>query len=192
MVDDRLPPVPVDRMTETQRAAAAAFAALRGSALFGPFVPLLRSPELMMLTAALGEYLRFRSALVPRLRELVILITSREWTQQFEWDVHARAALTAGVSAELISAIARGQRPEGMGDDEAALYDFCLEIHRKKAVSDTVYAVAVEQLGEQAVVDAIGICGYYTLLAMVMNTAQTPLPEGRVPALVPLSSDRAT
>jgi len=166
MADDDLPPLPLDRMTDAQRVAAGSFAELRGTAVFGPFVPLLRSPELMTLTAALGEYLRFRSALGPRLRELAILVTSREWTQQFEWDVHARAALTAGLSTELVGAIASGRRPEGMGEDEASLYDLCLEMHRKKTVTDAVYARAVERLGEQAVVDAVAICGYYALLAI--------------------------
>ena len=187
MADDRLPPLPLDRMTDTQHVAAASFAELRGTAVFGPFVPLLRSPELMTLTATLGEYLQFRSALVPKLRELAILVTSREWAQQF-----ARAALTAGLSADLVGAIARGRRPDGMDEDEAPVYDLCLEIHRVKTVTDAVYARAVERLGEQAVVDAIGICGYYTLLAMVMNMAQTPLPAGRVPALAPLSNSRGT
>lgn len=149
---------------------------------------MLRSPELMTLTAAMGDYLRFRSALVPRLRELAILVTSREWTQQFEWDVHAREARTAGVSLESIDAIAHARRPDAMDEDEAALYDLCLEIQRARTVTDAVYLRAVERLGERAVVDAVGICGYYTMLAMVMNMAQTSLPEGRVPPLAPLPS----
>lgn len=171
---DRLPPLPDAQLTASQREAVAAFTAARGADVSGPFHPLLRSPELMMRTRALGDYLRFRSALPPRLSELVILITAREWTQQFEWNTHYRIAIEAGVAPAIADAIAGGVRPAQMSDEQAILYDFCRELHRNRSVSDATYTKAIAAFGEQGVIDAVGICGYYTLLAMVLNTAQTP------------------
>src|SRR5215467_10056348 len=82
---DRLPPISPERMSDAQKKAAEQFKALRGSDVFGPFVPLLRSPELMLRTAAVGEFVRYHTSLPPRLSELAILIAARYWTQQYEW-----------------------------------------------------------------------------------------------------------
>ena len=182
---DRLPQIPSDRLTPAQREAAAAFEAARMAPVTGPFVPLLRSPELMTRVRAIGDYLRFGGVLDARLREFVILIVARQWTQQYEWSAHHPLALTAGLRPEVAQAIAEGRRPDGMAADEALVYDLCAELHLTRGVSDATYAKAVAALGEQGVVDVLGLNGYYTLLAMVMNTARTPLPAGRTPALAP-------
>jgi 4-carboxymuconolactone decarboxylase len=183
---DRLPPIPQAQMTDAQRKAVDEFKVIRnGANVSGPFVPLLRSPELMVRTSALGEYLRYRSRLEPRLSEFVILMTAREWTQQYEWNAHYPIALKAGVSADTANAIAEGRRPAGMAADHEALYDFCQELFRTKGVSDATYQRLVSMFGEQGVVDAVGIVGYYSMLAMVLNTARTPGGESMAPLLRP-------
>ncbi len=182
---DRMPPLAADKMTGAQRAAVAEFLAARSAEISGPFVPLLRSPEVMTRARAMGDYLRFKSALPPRLSELVILLTARRWTQQYEWNAHRPLALQAGLSTDIVQAIADGRRPERMAEDEDVLYALCDELHRTQSVSDATYGRAVATLGEQGVIDALGITGYYTMLAMVMNTTRTPLPGGATPALAP-------
>ncbi len=125
-----------------------------------------------------GEYLRYRTDLPPRLSELVILLTARRWTQQYEWYVHRPFAIDAGLSPATIGAIAEGRRPPDMADDEAVLYALFTELNETQGVSDATYRGAVQAFGESGVIDAVGIIGYYSLLAMVMNTARTPLPTG--------------
>ncbi len=183
---DRLPPIPADQMTAAQKQAVAEFKATRGTDVSGPFHALLRSPELMTRAQLMGDYLRYRSSLPPRLSEFVILLTAREWTQQYEWNVHYPIAIKAGVTAETALAIAEGRRPAAMTDDEAVLYEFCWELHRDKNVSDATYSRAVAAFGEPAVVDVIGISGYYSMLAMVLNTARTPAGPSSTPVLRPL------
>ena len=180
---DRMPPVAADRFTAAQRDAIEAFKTARGVDVSGPFHPLLRSPELMTRARAMGDYLRYKSALPPRLSEFVILMTAREWTQQYEWNAHYPIALKAGVKAEVATAIAEGRRPDGMSNEETILYDFCRELHHDKSVSDATYAKALQAFGEQGVMDTVGISGYYTLLAMVLNTARTPAGDGAAPVL---------
>ena len=184
---DRLPPIPLSQMTDAQRKAAEEFKVIRkGADVSGPFVPLLRSPELMVRTSALGEYLRYRSALAPRLSEFVILLTAREWTQQYEWNAHYPIAIKAGVGVEIATAIGEGRRPAGMAADHEALYDFCLELLRTKSVGDANYQRVLALLGDQGVVDTVGIVGYYSMLAMVLNTARTPEEPSTSPRLRPL------
>ncbi|MGC4084672.1 MAG: carboxymuconolactone decarboxylase family protein [Vicinamibacterales bacterium] len=182
---DRMPPIPADRLTDAQRAAIAQFEAARKTGLSGPFWPLLRSPEVMSRARAMGDYLRFTSVLPPRLSEFAIIVTARQWTQSYEWDVHAPLAEKGGLKPAIIAAVAEGRRPDAMADDEDVLYTFCDELHRNKSVSDVTYARAVTTFGEQGVIDILGISGYYTMLAMVLNTARTPVPPGHTPALLP-------
>jgi 4-carboxymuconolactone decarboxylase len=130
----------------------------------------------------MGNYLRYNSALPPRLSEFVILLTARHWSQAYEWGVHQPIATTAGVPTETIRAIAEGRRPGGLTEDETILYDFCDELQRNQAVSDVTYARAASKFGERGVIDLVGIVGYYTLQAMVLNTARVP-PDAGVPAL---------
>lgn len=176
LLPERLGPIPHDRLTPQQQAAAQAIIDGPRGALYGPFVPLLRSPELMAHAQRLGEYLRYRSAMGTRLSELAILVVARHWDQQVEWAIHAPIAAQAGIAQDVIEAIAAGRRPDGMADDEAVVLDFCSELQRDKRVRDATYAAALAHFGEQGVVDLLGLCGYYTLLAMVMNGAQTAAP----------------
>jgi 4-carboxymuconolactone decarboxylase len=174
MAQDRMPEIPPAKMTESQKKAVDEFIAGRGSGPVGPFIALLRSPEVMLRAKAMGDYLRFKSVLPPKLSELAILITAREWTQQFEWSVHAQIAIKAGVNPEIVKAISEGRRPVGLSDDESIIYDFCTELHHNKSVSDTIYTKALAKFGEQGIIDLVGINGYYTFLSMVMNVARTP------------------
>ncbi|MFN7985649.1 MAG: hypothetical protein U0Q11_27730 [Vicinamibacterales bacterium] len=180
---DRMPPIPADKLTDAQKAAMREFAAARKAEVSGPFWPLLRSPEVMNRARAMGDYLRFTSVLPPRLSEFAIIITARQWTQNYEWDVHAPLAQQGGLKPSIIAAIADGRRPDGMAADEDTLYTFCDELHRTQSVSDATYARAVSAFGEQGVIDILGISGYYTMLAMVLNTARTPVTAGHTPAL---------
>jgi len=182
---DRLPPIPAEKMTAAQRAAVVEFKAARGVDISGPFIPLLRSPEVMNRARAMGDYLRYKSSLPPRLSEFVILLTARRWTQQYEWNAHQAPALQGGLRADIVAAVAEGRRPERLADDEEAVYALWDELQSHQSVSDATYARAVAKLGEQGVIDALGITGYYTMLAMVLNTARTPLPDGVKPSLQP-------
>ena len=177
LLHDRMPPLGPEQMTEAQRAAATALASGPRGGVRGPFIPLLRSPELMDRLQKVGEYLRYQSALERRLCEFVILITSRQWTQQFEWSVHVPLARAAGLEAGIAEALADGRRPSGMAADEEIAYDFCDELFRTHGVSETTYQRAIAQFSEQGVIDLLGIVGYFTTVSMVMNVAHTPAPE---------------
>jgi 4-carboxymuconolactone decarboxylase len=182
---DRMPPIPKDQWTDAQKKAAAEFAAARKQEVFGPFAVMLRSPEVMLRASAMGDYMRYRTVLPPRLNELVILITARHWTQQFEWHVHQPAALKAGLPADLVNAVAEGRRPDGMAEEEAIVHDFAIELLRSQNVSDAVYARAVTRFGEQGVIDMVGVAGYYSFLSMMMNTARTAVPPNSSVAPLP-------
>ena len=122
--------------------------------------------------------LRFDGTLPDNLREIAILATGRFWTAQYEWYAHAKIALEVGVDEKIVNAMAQRRRPSFTKSDEAAVYEFCTELHEKQNVSDENYAWVVEQLGEAGAVELIALCGYYTIISMTLNVAQTQLPDG--------------
>jgi 4-carboxymuconolactone decarboxylase len=186
-------------MTPAQRELAAAIrsgprAAVAGSAansadttLGSPFNVFLRSPELGDHLQKMGSHIRFKSTLGPKLTELAILVTARQWTAQYEWHAHHRLALQAGLDPAIAAAIALGQRPATMSAEEAAIYDFCHELHSTTRVSDAAYQGVFSRFGEQGVMDLIATNGYYVLVAMVLNVDRTPIPGGAPLPLAPLA-----
>jgi len=186
LAQDRLPEIPDDNLTYAQREAARTFQEDRGVPVFGPFVPLLRSPQLMLQAMSMGDYLRYRNSLPPKINEFVILITAREWTQQLEWQIHQPIAIKAGLSPAIADSVARGERPKGMDEAEEIAWDFSTQLHHDKKVDDKTWARAVAKFGEQGVMDMAGTNGYYDFLAMSMNAAQTA-PDPTKPLLPVLS-----
>lgn len=175
---ERMPALPMEAMDEAQKAAAQELINGPRGAVFGPFIPLMRSPELMNRLQKVGEYLRYQSALETRINEFVMLIVSRQWTQQFEWCMHYPLAIKAGMKQEILDALAQGRRPAGMAQDEEIAYDVCDELERMRGVSDATYRRAVEAFGERGLLDMIGLIGYFSTVSMVMNVARTPPMEG--------------
>jgi len=182
---DRMPPIPADKQTAAQKKAIVDYKDLRKTDLTGPpWTVLLRVPDLIVPSLQLRLHNQTaNNPLGARLTEFAILIAAREWTNNFEWNAHSTAAVTAGLSAAIIAAVADGRRPERMAEDEEILWDFCNELLHNKSVSDPTYARALAKFGEAGVVEAASLEGYYTYLSMVMNTARSPLAAGAKPAL---------
>jgi 4-carboxymuconolactone decarboxylase len=174
---DRLPTIPPAQYTAEQKQAATDFEAARKVPVFGPFEPLMYSPQVMSQARAMGDYLRYKSAIGNTLTELTILITAREWAQDYEWSVHYPIALKAGIRQEVADAIGVGRRPATMSADEAIVYDYASELLKDKRISDATFERAKSRFGSRGVVDMTGIVGYYTFLAMQLNAAQYQPPK---------------
>jgi 4-carboxymuconolactone decarboxylase len=185
--EERLPTIPPAQYSPEQKQAAAEFEAARKVPVFGPFEPLMYSPAVMSEARAMGDYLRYKSAIGNPLSELAILLTAREWTQDFEWSVHYPIALKAGIHQDTADAIAEGRRPAALSADEAIVYDYAMELLRNKQVSNLTFERAKTRFGAKGVVDMTGIVGYYTFLAMELNAAQYPPAKDtkRLPRMPP-------
>jgi 4-carboxymuconolactone decarboxylase len=182
----RFRPLAESEMSEEQRKVYGEIAAGPRGGVRGPFNGLLRSPELADRAQKLGEWVRFRSSIPEVLKEFAILVTARHWNAQYEWHAHHAHALKAGLDPRIAAELAQGRRPAGMSAEEAAVHDFCKELHERKQVSDANYARVVERFGERGAVDLIGIIGYYTLVSMILNVDRVPIPGGAPAPLPPL------
>jgi 4-carboxymuconolactone decarboxylase len=184
---DRLPPLTREQMSPAQKAAADELIAGPRKGVKGPFIALLRSPELLARLQKVGEYLRFDNGLPARLSEFATLVVSRVWTQQFEWFVHVPLALKEGTSPDTIAALRAGRRPGAMSAEEALVYDFTIELTNHHGVSDDTYHRCAERFGERGLVDLVGTVGYFAWMSMILNVAHTPATAAEgVEALPPL------
>jgi 4-carboxymuconolactone decarboxylase len=174
---ERYPRLALEDLSEAQRDAASALMATPRGEIRGPFIPLLYSATLLDRVQKLGEFLRYECSLEKRLREVAILVTAVRWQQGYEWQAHAREASGAGVSPDTIDAIAAGASCEVAPEDEREIIVFCRELHTKQRVSDAAHDAVVRRHGRDGAVELTGICGYYTLLAMILNVAEIGDPE---------------
>lgn len=186
MAAPRMADIPQEKMTDAQKVVAAEFNKIRGSearGVFGPYVAILRSPEQLVPVVTLGSYLQFKSPLPEELKQFIIAITARQWSMQYMWNVHCPGAVRAGLNPAIAKQLLNGERPTGMSDNEALVYDFLDQLHRNQSVSDTLYAKALDKFGEQGILDMVGTNAYYTYLAMVGNVARLPVGKGTKPNL---------
>jgi 4-carboxymuconolactone decarboxylase len=185
ILPDRMPPIPADKLSEAQRKAVADISSgLRGE-IRGPYWPILRSPGFLMSVHRVGEYTRYHCPLDHRINEMATLMGARVWTQQYAWNAHYGKAIKAGLKPSTLEALAEGRRPPEMQKDEEVLYDFVTEVLSNKSASDATYEQTVAQFGESGVIDILGIVGYYSLLAMIMNVTRTAFTDGRPLPLMP-------
>ncbi len=183
------PLLPRDLDPEQTRVLEAMLAGPRGTSGFltrerpvaGPFAPWLRSPGFADRAQELGAFVRYRSSLDPRLKELAIIVVGAAWKAGYEFAAHGPMATRAGVSREVVEALARGEAPSFDRDDERLVYEFATELVENRRVGEERYASAIELLGESGTVELVGTLGYYTLVCMTLNAFEVPLGEGMEP-----------
>ena len=187
--DERFSELRLDQLTpEQQKMATMLKTPPRNSGLnTGPFNAYARSPGLGLLLLQVSDYVRFNSSLPPRLSEFAIMIAARQWSQAYEWRAHYPLAIKGGLDRQILVDLGAGVRPQGMKDDETALYEFCTELYRDKNVGDATFKAALEKFGERGIMDVIGIIGYYDLVSMALIVQKATGKPGDEAPLVPLT-----
>jgi 4-carboxymuconolactone decarboxylase len=179
----RFPQLKPEEMSPAQREVAAEIAAGPRGEVRGPFIAWLHHPELARRLQALGEQLRWKAKLPPQLIELAVLVCARRWTCQHEWLMHEKLAREAGLDSAVLVSLSRNERPGKLSADQAAVYDFCRDLHASGRASDAAFAAVKQRFGLEGALELIALSGYYSLMAMVLNTAGLPLPGNAPPPL---------
>ena len=185
-MSDRFPRLSPEQMSPAQREVAAEIAATPRGEVRGPFLALIHHAELARRIQQLGEQLRFKSKLPLPILELAVLITARRWTCQFEWVMHEQFARKAGLAEDIIASIRNAQMPAKMSKEESLVHAFCLQAHTTGHVDDATFAAAKEIFGLDGVLELLALNGYYSMMAMVLNSSGIALPDGAAPPLAPL------
>jgi 4-carboxymuconolactone decarboxylase len=174
----RLPDLDAENLSPEQRRVYDAIKSGPRGVVQGPLRVWINSPELADRAQALGAFCRYGTVLPPRLSELAIITTGAFWKAGFEWAVHAPIALKAGLDPAAVEAIRQGEQPSFSNPDEAAVHAFAHELLHNRRVSAETYKRAEKELGSRALVDLVGILGYYGLICLTINAFEVPVPEG--------------
>jgi 4-carboxymuconolactone decarboxylase len=174
----RIPLLDVEDMNAEQRRLHDSVVSGPRGQMIGPLRAAIHSPELASAWSALGEFLRYRTCLPPRLNELAIIVTGRRWTAQVEWWVHVRAAVAAGVSQEIVDAIAALESPDFDDAAEFEVYEFTRALQQTGRVPAATYDAVLRRWGARGAVELTAVIGYYTMVSQTLNAHQLPLPEG--------------
>jgi 4-carboxymuconolactone decarboxylase len=178
----RFPKLTPEQMTPAQREVAAEISAGPRGEVRGPFIALIHNPELASKVQRLGEQLRWKGKLPPKLKELAVLVTARRWSCQHEWVMHSKLALEGGLKKEIVDAIAANREP-ALSAEERAVYAFCRDLHATGRAGDESFAEIQKRYGLDGALELIALNGYYSMMAMVLNTAGLPLPGNVEPPL---------
>ena len=172
-------------LTAEQVRACETFTRLTGHPLQGPFAVWLDRPHLILPLLDVFDALRTRVDLDVRLQKLMILAVARHWSAQFEWHTHAPLARKAGVTEDVISAIANRQQVTFECEDERVVYAVVQELNETRALTDETFASAERVLGHSVLVELIVAMGYFVMIAITLNAFRVlpangaePLPTG--------------
>ena len=179
----RFPKLTTEQMTPAQREVAAEITAGPRGEVRGPFIAWIHHPELARRLQALGEQLRWKAKLPPQLIELAVLICARRWTCQHEWFMHEKLAREHKLDPGIIDSLSRNEKPKNFSADQAAVYDFCKDLHASGRAGDAAFEEVRSRFGLEGALELIALSGYYSLMAMVLNTAGMPLPGNAQPPL---------
>ena len=185
----RFPQLILEELGPEVRPLAEEIVRISSSGLGGPYNAMLRSPVMADRLKRLVDYLRFGTSLPKRLNEFAILIQGRLWQAQVEWHVHCPLAVKAGLAESVAADLKEGRRPASMQRDEAVVYDFCMELSTRHAVSDATFKRTRELLSDQQIVDLIAVSGTYVTVAMLLNVSEAEIPAGKPLPLAPLPAN---
>jgi 4-carboxymuconolactone decarboxylase len=184
--EPRFRQIQMEELNDQQRPLAEEIMKVSSVGIGGPYNPLLRSPLLADRIFKLLDYLRFNTTVPRRLNEFAILIQARIWTSQVEWYAHYPLAIKAGLSESVAADLKQGMRPVSMQPDEAAVYDYCVELTTDHVVSDATFERLRNIFSEQQIVDLTTVTGTYVTLAMLLNAVEQGVPTGKTPPLEPI------
>ena len=177
----RFPQLTLDQLSAAQKPVGDQIMKVSSVGIGGPYNSMLRSPKLAQLLFDLFHYLRWETSLPLKLNELAILVIARQWRSQIEWFAHAPIAAKEGLSTNIIAELKANQRPSGMAEDEALVYDFVTELTGTHKVSDPTYARAKALFNDQQIVDLTAVAGNYVMVAMLLAMSEQTVPPGKEP-----------
>lgn len=96
-------------------------------------------------------------------RELAIMVACRETNYTLEWNAHERAALNAGVSADVLDIVRDNKSLAGLSPRDATIVRFGRELLRDRQMSSDTFAAAVDHFGEHGAMDLVAVMSTYAV-----------------------------
>jgi 4-carboxymuconolactone decarboxylase len=172
----RLDELDPTRLTPDQKRVYDHIAGQHTGHVRGPWAVALRVPEVAETSHAMYERLCRDTKLGKRLFELMVLVVARQWSSQFEWHTHEKYAREFGISDAVIDAIFDRRVPHFEQADEQLVYDVVTELSETKTLGSATYERAQAFFGDELLVELVSAAGLYTMVAMMLNAFDVPVP----------------
>ena len=171
-----MPPLPEEAWTERQREV---LAPLLGNTARNIYTTLVRAPDIAEKMTTFGRTLR-DEPLSLRQRETLILRTGWNCQSEYEFAQHRALATRGGMTDDDLRRIVAGPDADGWDPVERALCRAADELHNDAAVSDATWAELTAAFGEEELIQAVLLVGYYHAVSFALNAFGTPLEPGRL------------
>lgn len=120
---------------------------------------LSNAPEGLRRFAHFGDYVRYRTDLTERVRELVIVTIGHK--VKYAATHHAGLAIQAGIPKEAVDQILAGKVPPTLPEVERLVVRYVLEFSSADSISDATFAEMRRHFDERQVTDVTLLAAYY-------------------------------
>ncbi|MCP3856303.1 MAG: carboxymuconolactone decarboxylase family protein [Actinomycetia bacterium] len=146
---------------------------------------LAHSPHGAESFSRMGGWIRFKSRLDPRLRELAILQVGWLARSPYEWSHHVKLGREFGCSDDDIRAV--GTETDGGDSGLPALDRAVLRAAREMttdiSISDVTWAELGEELDAELITDLTLVIGFYNMVVRYLGTMEMDVEEDYQPYL---------
>lgn len=148
-------------------------------ALIGPLATLVKYPSLAKPYFELLGAIAQLADLTPDVREIAILTVGGVYKCGYELYSHERvAAAKTSLSQDVISSLAKGEKPDGLTEQCQAAYELSYALAEKKGPLDQeVFDKAKGALGQDGVVAITNYVGIYAYTCIVLNAVDASVPQ---------------
>jgi 4-carboxymuconolactone decarboxylase len=144
--------------------------------LLGPLNPLLFSPVLGGAQVDVFHADKRASSLSPRVHEVVILTVGAAWGSEYELYAHSAVGRLAGLSDDVVQALAAGEPPDFRNEQEAIAYELTQQLLDQHRVEPETFATAERLFGHKGLVDMVLLVGLYLATCALINAFEVPAP----------------
>lgn len=133
---------------------------------------LANSPNAARAFSGLGQFIRFKSVLDPRLRELAILQVGWLARSPYEWSHHVKIGYDFGVSDDDIRALIAETAGQDSALDPLAklVLRAAREAHAGPGVSGATYQALSAHLDHERMVDLVLVIAFYCAVVRVLSS----------------------
>ncbi len=177
----KLPNVTRDQLSkENQALFDRIYSGVRTPGGGGPYAMLIHSPAMAGHFDAVEDFFRNNSKLDQVDKELIILTITRAMNVRFPWSRHEIRAKQVGMRPEALETLRANAPLDALNTHERLIIEMTRALLHERRMPDEMFARAQAELGNERLVDAIGLVAYYNFISMVSRTFDLGVPPGTV------------
>ena len=144
----------------------------------GPYAALMHSPEMAEQFSNVENYFRNSGKLDPIDKELIILTIARAMNVRYPWSRHEIRARQVGMRPEALETLRANAPLDALNEHERVIVEMTRALLHERRMPDEMFARVRTELGDQRLVEAVGLVGHYNFISMVARTFDLDVAPG--------------